>query len=779
MSSQALCRTASFGALLLAALGATPAFAQTATPAASSTDAATEEIVVTAQKREQALNDVGMTITAFNAQTLANQGVNDVTQLVRIVPGLSFFTTTTATPVYSLRGVGFNESSLAAYPAISIYQDEIPLPFPAMAAQAGLDPQRVEILRGPQGTLFGQNSTAGAINYVTARPTESFDAAADISASSFDTYEVNGHISGPLSDTLRARLSIDSLHGGPWQKSYVSGDTLGERDRDAARLLVDWDASARLHVSFNLNGWLDRSEPTAAQLVGITPGTPAAVDPDLLTYPLLPRNDDRLADWSSAWGNRAHDTFWQAAARADYDFVNGMRFTSITSYADYERDQRADLDGTALSITDSAVQGHIQSFFEELRLSNSGTERLRWIAGLNYGHDKVYDNDLFGFVDASGGRAFGFGYAGFFSDQEMSNYAAFGNVEYDLTRDLTFKVGARYTRADRDLNGMCSYDTGDGGAAAAFTYIAQLFDPTAPAIAPGQCFTLNPATFRAGLFTSQLNEDNTSWRLGLDYHLTQNTLLYFNIAQGYKAGGFPTVQASFTSQYVPVTQESVLDYEAGIKTTLWDGRLSFDAAAFYYDYSDKQVRAKVLDPIFGPLEALQNIPRSEVSGFEFALAARPVDHLTLGLSATYLDAKITEFTGVNAAGILADFSGAPMPYTPKWQIVANADYEWPVMNNISAFVGGNVTYHSSTYAGIGTDSIPGGTGTDLNLAISGYTTLDLRAGFSSDNDRWRLTFWGHNVTDEYYWVNTVRLNDVVVRYPGMPATYGVTLSLKY
>ncbi|MGE0741990.1 MAG: TonB-dependent receptor [Hyphomonadaceae bacterium] len=772
MSAQALRRTASVGALFFAALSLSPAFAQTA-------ESESDEIIVTAQKREQALSDVGMTITAFNAESLENLGVDDVTQLVRIVPGLSYFTTTTATPVYSLRGVGFNESSLAAYPAISIYQDEVPLPFPAMAAQAGLDPQRVEILRGPQGTLFGQNSTAGAINYVTAAPTRAFASGVRVSASSYDTFEADGYISGPLSDSVRARLSVDSLRGGPWQESYVHGGENGERERDAARLLVHWDASDRLQFSFNLNGWVDRSEPVAAQLVGITPGTPATVDPDLLAYPLLPRGDGGIADWSEAWNNSADDSFWQASVRADYDFTSGVRFTSITSYAEYQRDQRADLDGTQLSITESTVEGEIESFFQELRLSNSGTERTRWIVGVNYGSDHVFDNDLFGFVDASGGRRFGFGFAGFFSDQEMVNYAAFGNVEHDLTDDLTVKVGARFTRAERELLGMCSYDVGDGGAAGAFTFIARIFDPTAPAIAPGECFTLTPGTFRAGLFTDELNEDNVSWRLGLDYELTDNTLLYFNIAQGYKAGGFPTVQASFTSQYVPVVQESVLDYEVGLKSVLWNGRVTFDAAAFFYDYTDKQLRAKVLDPIFGPLEALQNIPQSEVLGVEFALAAEPIDGLTLGLSATYLDAEITEFTGVNAAGIIADFAGSPMPYTPEWQAVANVDYEWPVTGNLRAFVGGNVTYHSSTYAAVGTDSIPGGTGSSLDLAIPEYTTLDLRAGIGAEEENWRLTFWGRNVTDEYYWVNTVRLNDVVVRYPAMPATYGVTLSLDF
>lgn len=768
------------GALALGALGGAPLAAAQTPPsseaAATNDETGIADIVVTAQKREQRLSDVGITVAAFTGDDLARQGVNDVSQLTKIVPGLSYFTSTTATPVYSLRGVGFNESSLAAYPTTSIYVDEIPLPFPAMTSQAGLDAARVEVLKGPQGTLFGQNSTAGAINYVSASPTDSFEADGSLSYSRFNTIQFKGAMSGPLGETLKARLSVDAIRGDDWQKSYVRpGDTLGSVNRTAGRLILDWEPTERLTFKLNVTGWRDRSEPLAAQLVAATPADGVGY-PAFNNYPRLPESNARLADWSPDWNIRANDGFWQAAVRGDYD-LGGATLTSITSYADYSRDQRADQDGTALDVTNYTLEGRIKSFFQELRVANDGDGPFRWIVGANYSRDTVEDRDLFDFTDATGGRRFGFGLAGFFSEQKMRTYAGFGNIEYEVSDQVTLKAGARYTQANRSID-TCSFDTGDGKAAAVLTFIARLFNPAAPAIAPGACFTLNPTTFAGGLFSSTLKENNVSWRGGIDFKPSDNLLLYFNVAKGYKAGSFPTVQASFQTQYRPVTQESVLDFEGGFKYQTPDRKLSIEGAGFYYDYRDKQIRGKVIDPVFGPLEALQNIPKSHIGGVELAVSAAPADGLTFGLSGTWLTAKIDKFTGVSGSGAVADFAGAPIPYTPKWQLAANSDYEFPVSDNLNGFVGANALYHSKAYASIGTDLVPG-FGENRDLHIKSYATLDLRAGVGAADESWKVTVWGRNITNNYHWDNVARLADVVVRYPAMPVTYGITLSLKH
>lgn len=202
------------------------------------------EIVVTAQKRAQSINDVGLSITAASGEFLAERGVTDVAGLTAVVPGLVYTPSPYATPVYTLRGVGYYDNALAGSPTVSVYVDEVSLPFPVMTPGATLDVERVEVLKGPQGTLYGQNATGGAINYVSAKPTDTTQAGIDIGYSRFDTFEVNGFVSGPLTDTLRVRAAGRAVEGGPWQKSYTRDDELGRTRKFFGRVLFDWTPSA-------------------------------------------------------------------------------------------------------------------------------------------------------------------------------------------------------------------------------------------------------------------------------------------------------------------------------------------------------------------------------------------------------------------------------------------------------------------------------------------------------------------------------------------------------
>ncbi len=218
------------------------------------------EIIVTANKREQNLSNVGLSISALSGDQLAKQRVGDVSDLAKVTPGLAFAPTANSTPVYTLRGVGFFETTLSAYPDVSTYIDQAPLPLPVMTTLTAFDLERVEVLKGPQGTLFGNNATGGAINFIAAKPTREFAAGADFSYGRFNTFETSGFISGPITSTLRARLAVKMVNGDDWQKSYtrIDGgvpagylalgvpagfdkrqDTIGKRDNIAGRLLFD------------------------------------------------------------------------------------------------------------------------------------------------------------------------------------------------------------------------------------------------------------------------------------------------------------------------------------------------------------------------------------------------------------------------------------------------------------------------------------------------------------------------------------------------------------
>lgn len=225
-------------------LGTSSAWAQGPNDARSSSNTAPlEEIFVTATKSEQGINNVGMSISALDTEALQNQRIGNVADLAQATPGLTFAPTPNATPVYTMRGVGFYEPTLSAYPDVSIYIDQVPLALPAMSSLTAFDLERVEVLKGPQGTLFGNNATGGAINFVAAKPTETFEAGAELGYGRFNTREASGFVSGPLVETLTARVAIKTVHSDGWQSSYTRDDELGEANNIAGRIIVDWNAT--------------------------------------------------------------------------------------------------------------------------------------------------------------------------------------------------------------------------------------------------------------------------------------------------------------------------------------------------------------------------------------------------------------------------------------------------------------------------------------------------------------------------------------------------------
>src|SRR5262245_29436870 len=256
-----------------------------------------EEIIVTAQKWEQSASTVGMSITAATGDTLQERGIDSVANLTRLVPGLTRQESSFNSTSFTLRGVGFFNSDLATPPAVTIYVDEAPLPYPAMTKLAAFDLQRVEVLKGPQGTLFGQNATGGAVNYIANKPTSTFEAGITADYGRFDTASLEGYVSGPLGDAISARLALSTVQGDGWQRGMQRGDELGGTDEVVGRLLVDFHPTDTLAIRLNANGWRDRSDSQAPQHRGVSAAVPSVpLDPQFLAAPLAP-DDARAADW--------------------------------------------------------------------------------------------------------------------------------------------------------------------------------------------------------------------------------------------------------------------------------------------------------------------------------------------------------------------------------------------------------------------------------------------------------------------------------------------------
>jgi outer membrane receptor protein involved in Fe transport len=769
----------------------TQALAQDAAEGTAEPEGGVADIIVTAQKRAQSINDVGLSITALSSDALDKQGILSMQDMARVVPGLNFADSGFGTPIFTLRGVGFPDNSLSNYPTTSVYVDEVPLPFAVMTAHANLDLERLEVLKGPQGTLFGQNSTGGAINYIAAKPTKDLAAGMDATIGRFGQGEANGYVSGPITDTLGVRIAGQYGYGGPWQKNFTRDDSIGKRDYLNGRILAVWNPTSSLKIQLNVNGWRDRSDPLAPQFIGISPqleapGGVSLVNPRFASYPFSPVTT-RAADWSTGRtkpnGDRSQ---YQGALRADLDVTDNIVLTSITSYTKFKTNQTVDLDGTDIEAYGYNIEGNIKSFNQELRLSGGSGYAFNWVVGANYEKSRTYEDQKQYYSQST--TAAGFGNLTGEEDalSHKRNYAFFASGDYEVLPGVTFKAGARYTNSRQTFN-ECNFDAGDGTINSTVAGIYALFHPGKPfPAAIGDCATLDPVTFEPSRFLDTLKEDNISWRAGVDYKVNRNLLLYALVSKGYKAGGWPTTGALLLTSYVSVKQESLLDYEAGFKAQLADRKVSINGAAFWYDYGNKQLLGRYLDVLFGPLPQLTNIPKARIKGVELELNATPIEGLQLSAAVTYLDAKVTDFVGVNAGGALSDFAGTPIPFTSKWQYILSADYSVPTGGSFRPFVGATVSGRTSMTAIVGSATgarMLAGFRSSVPLAdlydLPSYTTLDLRAGVEAEDGNWRLFFWGRNVTNEYSATNAIIANDAIVRYPGQPATYGVTFSHKF
>jgi outer membrane receptor protein involved in Fe transport len=265
---------------------------------------------------------------------------------------------------------------------------------------------------------------------------------------------------------------------------------------------------------------------------------------------------------------------------------------------------------------------------------------------------------------------------------------------------------------------------------------------------------------------------------GLNWKPDRDSLIYANVTKGYKAGTFPSVTAILASQYEPIKQESVLAYELGFKLEPIS-RVQLSGAAFYYKYNDKQLQGIRFVPLFGNLPALVSVPKSEVRGAELEATVRPLQRLRLSGGVTYIDSKVQRAPVDAITGqptivdrILGpfDITGKAFPNTPKWNAVSDAEYGFPLSNQFSGFIGASATYRSSTLAVFSLSP---------QFKMNSYTLLDLRAGLETSDGKLRLQVWGHNVTDKYYWIQATATGDTFTRVPGMPATFGVTLTGRF
>jgi iron complex outermembrane receptor protein len=781
---------------------------------------AIEEIVVTAQKREQGINDVGITVNAFTGQQLKDFGFTTAEDMAMLTPGLTVNeTAATGVPLYTIRGVGYQDYSTAASSTVGLYFDEVAIPYTVMSRGLMFDVERVEVLKGPQGDLYGRNTTAGQINFVSKKPTDDFEAGVNAGVGSYSTFSLEGFVSGGLSDGVRARVAVRTVQSGEgWQKSATRNDELGELDTMAIRGMLEFDIGEDATLLLNVHYVDDQSENRAntaynGTLVGLSefsnPYQP--LNEYLLpgganlgeTPPWYSTGNNEVADWTNSYTSvqtgRTFDLRPQrdnqlagASATLNWDFGD-VTLTSITAFDQFDRIESNDWDGGFFNDSSNINTTDLSVFSQELRLTG-GDDDLNWIAGAYYSTDEVDEYYHYFMSDSVfGNGSIPWGVPLFAPTpileldtkylQETDSIAAFGHVEWRFTDDWRLTLGARYTSEEREWSG-CTFIADDGSLAG---FLNAQFGST---LGVGDCGTIdddpNSPTYIFALiggpdindafhvFTDTIKTNRWMGKVTLDYAVNDDVLVYGTISNGFKSGGFNGANSNTTLQLQPIREEVLTAYEAGIKATLADGTMQLNAAAFFYDYEDKQEQDAAV-AFVGNISGLTNVPKSEITGAELDMEWAPAEGWNVHLGVALLDAEITEWMAVDRSAsawptvVRMDVSGQKLAMSPDLQFSGLVSKSWAV--GASKLMDAAIDY---SY----TDSTTGGS--QASDATDSYGIANARIGYGSDDGQWRVLLWGRNITDEYYYPAAYNGgNGPFIRVHGMPRTWGVSLDYKF
>lgn len=797
------------GASAAAMAAADTAVAQAATEAQYTVDA----IVVTAQRREESANTVGMGIQAIRGETLEQLHVTNVKDLTAFAPSFSVSQSYQGVPTYTLRGIGFNTINMSATSAVGTYTDEVAYAYPMMNTGPIFDLERVEVLKGPQGTLFGRNTTAGLIHFITNKPTEEFEASLTAEVGNYETFNFEGSVSGPIAEGVQGRLAFrteDSNKG--WQISRTRGERQGETHRYGGRASLALQPTDTLAIDISLTAWRNKSDTVAAQGIGFTPATTGSPfnAPGLAAFIAAnPPTKASHADWAPTSVRaanigtglgidgplRENNDFYAGKVKVSWDLAENMRLMSLTSYNKLTRDAKFDWSGAPYEILIQHARGDIESIAQEVHLEGE-TDKAFWLFGGYVARDRILDSNrtLLGQnANVTLIRTVGqpllatpFNSGGYTPLQlsqafrtyedigriETTTWSLFANGEYKFSEALKLTAGIRYSEDKQDYEG-CSRDFNGNMLPNVNVVNRALFFPAYGLVAPisqGQCNTFDPATRSFGLVTSTLDEDNVAWRVGLDWTPTPDVLLFGTISRGAKAGATPINAANISTQNAPATQELLTAYELGVKAALFDRRVQANVSAFYYDYEDKQLSVYFADPIYTALSRLSNVPESEAYGLDGEVTWRATQELTLIGSATLLHTEVKNYIGINAAGLPMDFDGKPFLYSPKFQGGLTVLYSRDLTEGLGLQAAINGRYQSKSHADLEGDP---------RFVIEDYGLLNASLGIHSLDDRWELSVWGRNLTDEYYWSAVSSNANVVVRFPGQPRTYGASVTMKF
>ncbi|HWJ34525.1 MAG TPA: TonB-dependent receptor [Steroidobacteraceae bacterium] len=734
-----------------AALGAGALLWNAASLAERATDASTAdagslgEVVVTAQRREESAQSVGIALSVVSGQALADKAITNVVDLQNAIPSLQVEPAFGGgQPQYRIRGVGFLDYTSNNASPIGVSIDDVAFALPIQTAGQLFDVDRIEVLRGPQGTLYGRNTTGGQINFITNRPTADTHAGFTAEYGSHNEVNAEGYVSGSITDGLLGRLSVATEQGGEWQRNRDTGQRLGNKDKIAGRGQLEWKPSEA--VDFRLEFHLAKDKSDEAGLYLLKPYTRTNASGAITTT--IPADTSRyVTDWNLNPAF-ASITGLNAGSKPGVDNANngvdltanlnlgGAKLTSITAYNKMIRREYGDWDATQYHDSDEYFRSDLDVFSEELRIASTGTDKLGWVGGIFYSDQNLAEKFYSDFSDS---QLVGGGIALTTYEQKANSFGEFAQVNYEFSSELKATLGVREDHETRELVNL---NTG-------------FLVPSIP-------------SFTGGAQNRSLTSNLPSGKVELDYTPVAGTLVYESISRGVKSGGFTAHNTVTAPAADPFEPEKLTAYEVGVKSDVTQ-TLRVNASAFYYRYRDEQILGKVFDTTSNSfIGRFVNVPHSRLSGGELEVEWHPLAGLSISQYAGFVEGYYTSplFDTSNVP-----YDGRPLS-VPKWTYGGDVSYGFDV-GGFKVTAESNYSFHD-TYSqfyllGSNDYTIPKYWLTNANLSLS-----------PASGAPWRVTLWGRNIFDKAYDVTrNFFLPTAEVAQAGEPATFGIRVSYKY
>ncbi len=787
-------------ALLPAAAGAEPAAEK----------AVLDEIVVTAQKRTENVQDVPISITAFTAEYLERLQTARIADTLDFAPNVARSSGPTggADAFFFIRGVGQVDNSATVDPGVGVYVDEVYLGRIQGGSLDLLDIDRVEVLRGPQGTLFGRNTIGGAVSVITKDPTDQFEGTLRTILGSRDRRDFSATLNFPLGETTGLRFSAFSRDQDGWVKNAYTGADFGAIKDRGARAKFRWDFSEDGALTLAGDVTRRRGSPANTTLLAFNPRAGVAIPgftPTGVPFPFPPQppgpppppgtfppsdllrdtSPDPFVGFNSVPSELPEDTKGFSATIA-YDF-GATQLKSISAYRDLDQQAYADLDGTAYTLYDARFDVKQDQLSQEFQLTGKAlNDRLEWLAGAYWFREQA-DNDTYICVGTNSPARLPNGsliplppgppgtpprpYPAFVPGAstrldgrclqfvnriglENESIAGYGNLEFSIDDRWSVLGGLRWTRDEKTQDLETFFDNRAG--------VATLFG-LAPlgGIAP-VVSAANPANVAPLSYDESWSE--LTPRVGVDFKARDGLMFYGTYARGFKSGGFGA-RATPLAPIEPYDPETVDTYEVGVKSQFADDRVRLNAAAFYSQYKDIQLL--ILDPATAQFET-RNGGDNRVQGIEVELRARPTDGFDLTMSAGWLDNEYTSFAGVAQID-----EGDKLPNSPEYTFDVGAEYRWAIANEGTLGLRADWNYRAEHWFQA------------LNNPLDrqgGFGLLSARATLDFPREGIVIGIYGLNLTDKVYFTtrNDTRgdLGVATGNYaPGRE--YGIDLSYRF